>query len=394
MTELNKKIELPLPMSYVDENGDDSSLLKQERILEELRQLILSGQLSPGDKLPTRGELMEAYGVSSVTVNAALGKLRRDGFIKGAKRRGTFVTQDPPHLYRFGLLFPGPETDSENPSRSRLWDALIAAAREVDEVDPQRLPVYQGIEPTPDSQGMKRLMEDLDSHRLAGLIFAFHPGQFIGLPLLTDYDVPKVAIANPLFEGVSGVYTDFNSFIDRALDLMVKNGRKRVAWVGLWPPNSELHDYLRDAIEQRGMMHRPEWFQRVARVPGSTRQTVRLLMNENNRIRPDALLITDDNIADEATYGMLEAGVELGRNADAVVHCNYPDVAPKSLPVYRLGFDCRDILRICIDQIQRKREGEVVEGVNLLPALFDDELNGNGGNGDNHGYRAHPPRPS
>lgn len=41
-------------------------------IFEDIKEAILSGQYSPGEKLPTESQLCERYGVSRVTIRAAL----------------------------------------------------------------------------------------------------------------------------------------------------------------------------------------------------------------------------------------------------------------------------------------------------------------------------------
>ena len=57
-----------------------------------LRTKILSGQLQPGDQLPTESVLMEQYGVSRTTIRQALDGLVNNGLIYRQSGRGTFVS--------------------------------------------------------------------------------------------------------------------------------------------------------------------------------------------------------------------------------------------------------------------------------------------------------------
>ncbi|MFF8447861.1 GntR family transcriptional regulator [Streptomyces leeuwenhoekii] len=66
------------------------------RIAAELRQRIASGQLAPGDQLPTLPALCATYGVSETTVRHALALLRTEGLIESRARAGTRVRSRPP----------------------------------------------------------------------------------------------------------------------------------------------------------------------------------------------------------------------------------------------------------------------------------------------------------
>ena len=58
-----------------------------------LRAQIESGELAPGDRLPSILTLSQEYEVASVTVRKALNSLKQDGLISAASGWGTFVTE-------------------------------------------------------------------------------------------------------------------------------------------------------------------------------------------------------------------------------------------------------------------------------------------------------------
>jgi DNA-binding GntR family transcriptional regulator len=62
-----------------------------ERIVRELSAQILSGELRPGDQLPTVANLCDHYHVSRVTVLKALDQLRTAALITTVARWGSFV---------------------------------------------------------------------------------------------------------------------------------------------------------------------------------------------------------------------------------------------------------------------------------------------------------------
>lgn len=61
------------------------------QIREQLRQLIQSGQLNPGDILPTEMEICSECGVSRMTARQALTQLSNEGLVIRQRGRGTFV---------------------------------------------------------------------------------------------------------------------------------------------------------------------------------------------------------------------------------------------------------------------------------------------------------------
>lgn len=72
-----------------------SSMALHERIRSDIETQILSGALSPGDKIPSELELMDQYGCARMTVNKALSTLSSAGLVFRRKRAGTVVAQRP-----------------------------------------------------------------------------------------------------------------------------------------------------------------------------------------------------------------------------------------------------------------------------------------------------------
>ncbi len=80
-----------------------------------LRQQIASGELRPGDRVPSEVQLCERYGVSPMTARRALNILLDEGLVTAARGRGTFVKPLVLGAATFGLhaleeLFSGERT--------------------------------------------------------------------------------------------------------------------------------------------------------------------------------------------------------------------------------------------------------------------------------------------
>lgn len=70
------------------------------KIINDIRQQIATGQLHPGDKLPSIAQLMGKYECSDTPVKTALGRLQDAGWVEGHQGRGVYVataTMTPAH---------------------------------------------------------------------------------------------------------------------------------------------------------------------------------------------------------------------------------------------------------------------------------------------------------
>lgn len=68
------------------------------QIADALRFAISSGNLNPGDKIPSERELVETYGIAPQTARQAVNLLKSEGLVEGQPGRGVFVRKQPPML--------------------------------------------------------------------------------------------------------------------------------------------------------------------------------------------------------------------------------------------------------------------------------------------------------
>jgi DNA-binding GntR family transcriptional regulator len=66
------------------------------QVADKLRAAINSGELAPGDQLPTQQTLSTEYGIAVETAKRALGLLRSEGLVVSHQGKGSFVRKDPP----------------------------------------------------------------------------------------------------------------------------------------------------------------------------------------------------------------------------------------------------------------------------------------------------------
>src|SRR3954453_14432656 len=68
------------------------------QIADALRFAITSGNLKPGDKLPSERELVANYAIAPQTARQAVNLLKTEGLVEGQPGRGVFVRNQPPML--------------------------------------------------------------------------------------------------------------------------------------------------------------------------------------------------------------------------------------------------------------------------------------------------------
>lgn len=65
---------------------------KYVRVADAIREQIKSGQLKPGDRLPSTVKLQEQYGVSYGSIRGAMLVLKAEGLVRGQPGEAVYVT--------------------------------------------------------------------------------------------------------------------------------------------------------------------------------------------------------------------------------------------------------------------------------------------------------------
>jgi GntR family transcriptional regulator len=61
------------------------------QLADVLRDAIESGELGPGDKLPSRSQLCDRYGLAHMTVGRTIDELHREGLLLRRQGSGVYV---------------------------------------------------------------------------------------------------------------------------------------------------------------------------------------------------------------------------------------------------------------------------------------------------------------
>jgi GntR family transcriptional repressor for pyruvate dehydrogenase complex len=124
-----------------------------EEIVQQIKQLITTGDLKPGERIPSERELATMLGVSRPSVREAIMVLEAMGFLEARQGGGTYVrsltevsiadplsnivgSKEPKILYALTEVRMGLET----------WSAYLAAKRATDEQARQLRDLYEIME--------------------------------------------------------------------------------------------------------------------------------------------------------------------------------------------------------------------------------------------------------
>ena len=343
--------------------------VKQQHVVDRLRQRIILGEWPPKSRLPVWRELSQEYEVSLMTIKAAMDELAVQGFIESRGTAGTYVANRPPHASRIAIVF---NLTPDSPDFSRFLRATMNEAMAHHSSDERDLDIFYGINGHADCEDYQRLLADFRCHRLAGIYFAGSVSKWaLESPLFESNDIPMIHFGPPMEQiGLSNISLNHQSFYTQALDHFVAKGCRRVALIH-GPLTSHETAFIQDGLRERGLETQPYWWQRVGvSLPQSAKNVAHLLMRLPSVDRPDALLITDDNAVEYVTSGLVAANVNVPQALEVVAHCNFPWPTPSVVPVARLGFDTRFALQSGLEQLDAQRCGALPRTIDI-PAIWE-----------------------
>jgi DNA-binding LacI/PurR family transcriptional regulator len=153
--------------------------------------------------------------------------------------------------------------------------------------------------------------------------------------------------------------------------MLAERGRRRVAVLA----TPMLEKPVETVLAARGIPTPRYWIQTVHPMARQgARNAAHLLMSALSDRRPDALLILDDNLVPDATAGLRDAGVSVPSDLTVVAHCNFPHPTPSAVPVIRLGYDVREVLRAGLELLEAQRRGKSSPGEAEVPVVEEQDV--------------------
>jgi hypothetical protein len=320
-----------------------------------LRQRITSRRYAAGTRIPTRRKLIEEFSASALTLQRALDRLVELGFLVAKGAHGTFVCDQLPHQSTFAIVFADvPDGDTWN----RFWGALLRESNAWTDGMGRRFEPYclRGANASCAEYG--RLAKDVADGLVAGILFTSRTYWLKDSPVLRA-KIPRVVLGKEVDEVAHGMsIIDLELPEERLWSAFARHDRKRVAIVC----NLNQEEAWQEQIAFLRVHHlttRSEWLiglptdHRGAR---AARRVTRLLMSGRAEQRPDALLISDDNLVPHATAGIQDAGLHAPQDVVVLAHANFPNPTHSAVSCLRYGPDITKLLHKALDEMERVRQ--------------------------------------
>lgn len=345
----------------MDSHGTIDYKPQYMRLTEEWRQLILSGQLLPGTRLPSYSTLRSRYACSQDTLDKMHQQLEKEGLVERRASRGTFVA-DLRRRTAVGTV--GVIGTALEALHVPYWGRLMAGI--------QREAARRNIEvllANPGEGGIK--WEKMD-----GALLAFGTSQQASLLSLPP-TMPTVSLLLPL-SGTASVIADDYEGMRLAMKHLLDLGHRRIAYLAAYPttvhnrPTYFVQRRLaayRDALEESGVTPREEWVRYLAaKLPQETKfrggglESMGLwLANGFLETGCTALLAHNDETAAGVLQALREAGLQVpgqvsvvGYDGAGIGEFCFPRLTTVRVPLEEMG---REALTWLSDQLSSSDNG-------------------------------------
>jgi molybdate-binding protein/DNA-binding transcriptional regulator YhcF (GntR family) len=207
----------------------DSETLIYLEIAEAIRRLIVSGELKPGDQLPTIREQAKAWHCTPGTVSRAYAKLAEEGLVSGRRGAGTRVTESALHAapttWRWAALVNRADqflldtlSDGHTPAQAEA--ALSVAISRWQDLQGARIPPAKHPEPpSPRAPPMENVLRFVGSHDLV----------IESLPRLLAQRHPEIALSLEYTGSLGGL-------------IALARGNADLAGIHLWDADTDTYN--------------------------------------------------------------------------------------------------------------------------------------------------------
>jgi len=191
------------PLDLTTAHADGKRQSPRERIIVHLRDLIRSGQLPPGARLPSTQALAAQWQIQQTTVQTALAHLTREGLLDRRPRLGTFVRRTDATITRAAIYLA--EDIWADPAGSFLQSVCGAITEDLKKrgITAHVMVNPSGVDREEPWADLVKAAELRKFQVLIGIVFDYKPVKWLSkLPLptafLTEASIPNRVVSDYL----------------------------------------------------------------------------------------------------------------------------------------------------------------------------------------------------
>lgn len=338
------------------------------QIGDQIRSLILNGQLPPGAKLPPTTELAAKWNTHAATIHAALSPLVKEGLLMRRPKIGTFVSKRTARLSQVAVYYDSDIWCHEANAFKRAVHVELTRLLQTEKIGVQVL-----FDPRPAKQHGKawpQLAAAAERREFQALIATDVPQDVVKwmqqLPVPAAYftyaSVPnKVAL-------------DFGQFAEASVAYLKQQGCRSAGVISILEPGQpasqksstlsrDFYEYFTEVCRLQGLDVRKEWI-RTAHgfVPDESQEEFGY--NEFKEIwrqpdRPEGLVVFPDTSVPGVITAILEQRVSVPDELKLVAHKHSEINFLCPIEISFLYSSTQEIARALFSQIQRQLSGEV-----------------------------------
>lgn len=349
-----------------------------QKIYNEIKEQILSGQYPPGQRIPTELEISEAYSVSRITATRAVKDLETDGYIHRIRKRGSIV--NPPEHYR--------ENQSANSSIAIILPFDMDVSLEICDGAQSRALLYNHtislFNSAHSKEQERKIIEDLLKMDAQGFII-WPTGMYENIDVfsriqiqhkpLVFLDFPKVGIHAPC------VSADNQKAMRQVTDYVISKGHTRIAFCGTsirqkWTEGERFKGYIQALIDHQLIPQEELFVEILAPSPSneeapdenSTRRALRRLMSLPEP--PTAIVCINDTCATHIEREALALDIPIPETLSITGVDNRGICQLMPVPITSVKQNFRGIGEKAVEIIERLRCGAPCED----KYIFDIEI--------------------
>lgn len=335
---------------------------KYERLRTQLINQVVSGELRPGDALPSELEMAGQLTLARSTVRQALAELERSGLIRRVRGKGTFIHEDArsrltSKFEAFALVVPDTQ-------RGYYPSLLAGFERAAAEVHNQVIVVSTHNDVHRQADGIMQLVDK----QVSGV--ALVPAT---VPTTPAYQIRQmqrqqipVVLCHRGVDGVRAPLLTFNGFeVGRlAGEAMARAGHRQVAFVStVRTPLAEAYETgFRIAIEAAGgslaarrVIYVGDDVYGAADYERRMNEAITKLMDEGTR--PSAIFATFDDVAELIFLQLMRHGISVPRDVSLLSFGGASRLGAMQQRLTAVTVDEAEVGRLAVDLLWQMRQG-------------------------------------